>query len=181
MKRKTPSKNLNSICNDSARKRQKTYSRGANKFSVHFDGTGIRNAVLRTIKQEDTKFVVGCVAWFSNKKILSELAKKDGVCVVVTRDKLTKSKSNQLAYRRLKPCFSNAGSIRVVGAGRGKFKSLMHHKFLIGLSATRQPLWVNMQSCDLQNTFFARLYCKRTISVQLSKRVFYFEELPPMI
>ena len=29
-----------------------------------------------------------------------------------------------------------------MGAGRGRFKSLMHHKFLIGLSAERTPVWV---------------------------------------
>ena len=34
------------------------------------------------------------------------------------------------------------GVIRAVGEGRGRFKSLMHHKFLIGLSPAREPLWV---------------------------------------
>ena len=120
MPKRKADQNLNNKVECEERKRQKVYSRGTNKFSVHFDGTGIRSAVMRTIKDEGTKYVVGCVAWFSNKRILAELAKKRGVCVVVTKDKLTKTKTNQAAYKRLKPCY-RGGTIRVVGAGRGRF------------------------------------------------------------
>jgi len=156
MPKRKAEQNLNKRINNEDRKRQKVWSRGTNKFTVHFDGTGIRSAVMRTIKDEDTKYVVGCVAWFSNKKILAELAKKRGVCVIVTRDKLTKSKSNQTAYKKLKPCY-RGGPIRVVGAGRGKFKSLMHHKFLCGLDADREPLWVMNGSFNMTQSAMTNL------------------------
>ena len=31
--------------------------------------------------------------------------------------------------------------IRTIGEGKGRFKSLMHHKFLIGLNSMREPVW----------------------------------------
>jgi hypothetical protein len=156
MPKRKADQNLNNKVECEERKRQKVYSRGTNKFSVHFDGTGIRSAVMRTIKDEGTKYVVGCVAWFSNKRILAELAKKRGVCVVVTKDKLTKTKTNQAAYKRLKPCY-RGGTIRVVGAGRGRFKSLMHHKFLIGLDANREPKWVMNGSFNMTQSAMTNL------------------------
>lgn len=136
------SRDLNQQINDDERKRQKVHQRGKRKVSIMFNGRGIQNAIVRHIKREDTAYIVGCVAWLSNKRILKCMAEHlKGVTIITTTDKLTKRKKNQQAYAKLRGCFAG-GVIRTVGAGRGRFKSLMHHKFLTGLNAAREPIWV---------------------------------------
>ena len=139
---KKRSRDLNKQIDDEERKRQKVHQRGKRKVSIIFDGRGIQNAIVRNIKREDTTYVVGCVAWLSNKRILKCMAEKlKGVTLITTADKLTKRRKNQQAYAKLGGCFAG-GVIRCVGEGRGRFKSLMHHKFLCGLDAAREPIWV---------------------------------------
>lgn len=136
------SRDLNQQVNNEERKRQKVHQRGNRKVSILFDGRGIQNAIVRSIKREDVAYIVGCVAWLSNKRILKCMAEHlKGVTIVTTTDKLTKRRNNQQAYAKLGGCFAG-GVIRTVGEGRGRFKSLMHHKFFIGLNASREPLWV---------------------------------------
>ena len=136
------SRDLNKQIDDEERKRQKVHHRGKRKVSIIFDGRGIQNAIVRNIKREDTTYVVGCVAWLSNKRILKCMAEKlNGVTLITTTDRLTKRRKNQQAYAKLRGCFAG-GVIRTVGEGKGRFKSLMHHKFLCGLNAAREPIWV---------------------------------------
>ncbi len=140
--KKKRSRDLNQQFVETDRKRQKVHQRGKRKVSILFDGRGIQNAIVKAIKREDTAYVVGCVAWLSNKRILKCMAEHlKGVTIITTTDKLTKRRNNQQAYAKLSGCFQG-GVIRTVGEGRGRFKSLMHHKFLIGLSPAREPLWV---------------------------------------
>ena len=142
MSTKKRSRDLNQQVNNEERKRQKVHQRGNCKVSILFNGRGIQNAIVRNIKREDTSYIVGCVAWLSNKRILKNMADNlSGVTIITTTDKLTKRRKNQQAYAKLSGCFQG-GVIRTVGEGRGRFKSLMHHKFLIGLSAAREPIWV---------------------------------------
>jgi|TARA_B110000858_G_C17808819_1_gene479640 hypothetical protein len=139
---KKRSRDLNQQANDEKRKRQCVHQRGKRKISVVFDGRAIQNTIVRNIKREDTVYVVGCIAWLSNKRVLKTMSENTkGVSIICTKDKLTKRKTNQRAYAKLSGCFQG-GVIRTMGAGRGRFKSLMHHKFLIGLSAERTPVWV---------------------------------------
>tara|TARA_B100000767_G_C19727255_1_gene520035 strand:+ start:633 stop:1205 length:573 start_codon:yes stop_codon:yes gene_type:complete len=139
---KKRSRDLNQQFVETDRKRQKVHQRGKRKVSILFDGRGIQNAIVKAIKREDTVYVVGCVAWLSNKRILKCMAEHlKGVTIITTADKLTKRRKNQQAYAKLSGCFAG-GVIRVVGEGRGRFKSLMHHKFLIGLSEAREPIWL---------------------------------------
>ena len=142
MPAKKRSRDLNQQVNNEERKRQKVHQRGKRKISVVFDGRAIQNTIVRNIKREDTVYVVGCIAWLSNKRILKCMAEHlKGVTIVTTTDKLTKRRKNQQAYAKLGGCFAG-GVIRTVGEGRGRFKSLMHHKFFLGLNASREPLWV---------------------------------------
>ena len=134
------SRDLNQQANDDVRKRQRVFQRGGKKIAIPFNARGIQSAVVRRIEDTDTHFVVGCVAWLSNKRILKAMATKKGICIICTKDRLTKRRKNQNAYAALKPCFQG-GIIRVVGEGRGRYKSLMHHKFLVGLDSERNPLW----------------------------------------
>jgi len=139
---KKRSRDLNQQANDGTRKRQCVHQRGKRKVSILFDGRGIQNAIVRNIKRDDTAYVVGCIAWLSNKRVLKTLAEHTkGVSIICTKDRLTTRHKNQAAYAKLSGCFQG-GVIRTMGEGRGRWKSLMHHKFLIGLTATREPLWV---------------------------------------
>ena len=136
------SRDLNQQVNNDERKRQCVHQRGNRKVTILFDGRGIQNAIVRHIKREDTSYVVGCVAWLSNKRVLKTMAEQiKGVTIICTKDRLTTRRKNQQAYSKLGGCFKG-GVIRTMGEGRGRFKSLMHHKFLIGLSANRIPIWV---------------------------------------
>ena len=139
---KKRSRDLNQQVNNQDRKRQCVHQRGKRKVSILFDGRGIQNAIVRNIKREDTSYMVGCVAWLSNKRILKTMAEHlKGVSIICTKDRLTTRRKNQIAYSKLAGCFQG-GVIRTMGEGRGRFKSLMHHKFLIGLDIDRNPIWV---------------------------------------
>ena len=131
---------MNQQVNNEERKRQKVHQRGNRKVSIIFDGRGIQNAIVRNIKREDTAYVVGCVAWLSNKRILKCMAENlKGVTIITTTDKLTKSRKNQQAYAKLSGCFQG-GAIRTVGEGKGRYRSLMHNKFMIFLNTAREPI-----------------------------------------
>ena len=135
-------RDLNQQVNNEERKRQKVHQRGNRKVSILFNGRGIQNAIVKHIKHEDTAYVVGCVAWLSNKRILKAMAENlKGVTLITTTDKLTKRKNNQKAYAKLNGCFAG-GVIRTVGEGKGRYKSLMHHKFLLLLNEAREPTCV---------------------------------------
>ncbi len=142
MSSKKRSRDLNQQVNNEERKRQKVHQRGNRKVSILFNGRGIQNAIVRNIKREDTAYIVGCVAWLSNKRILKAMAEHlKGVTIITTTDKLTKRRKNQQAYAKLRGCFAG-GVIRTVGEGKGRWKSLMHHKFLLGLNEAREPIWI---------------------------------------
>ena len=68
--------------------------------------------------------------------------KCEGVCLIVTRDKITRSKSNQMKYKKLKKLPDAKSPIQTIGAGSGYNKSLLHHKFLVGLDERKKPIWV---------------------------------------
>lgn len=136
------SRDLNKQIVGAERKRQCVHQRGKRKVSILFDGRGIQNAIVRNIKRDDTFYIVGCVAWLSNKRVLKTMSEHlKGVSIICTKDRLTTRRKNQVAYSKLSPCFQG-GVIRTMGEGRGRFKSLMHHKFLIGLSQQRTPIWI---------------------------------------
>jgi len=142
------SKNLNKRMEDESRKQQNVFTRGRKKIHILFDGNGIKRAVIRMINKEETQFVVGCIAWLSNKDILKAMATKRGCCIICTKDRLTKGIRNQKAYAAIKPAYPG-GTIRIVGEGRGWHKSLMHHKFLVGLNGEGKPIWVTNGSFNM--------------------------------
>ena len=70
-------------------KRQRIHQRGKRKVSILFDGRGIQNALVRCIKREDTSYVVGCIAWLSNKRVLKAMSEHiRGVSIICTTDKI---------------------------------------------------------------------------------------------
>jgi phosphatidylserine/phosphatidylglycerophosphate/cardiolipin synthase-like enzyme len=94
---------------------------------------------LLATKIINSHYVVGCIAWLTNKKILTALSTIRGVHIIVTRDlkTLRAAKSKYMTLPKY-----NGTSISVMGAGKGYKKSLMHHKFMVGLDARHEPLWV---------------------------------------
>ena len=82
------------------------------------------------------------------RNLVIAMAKKRGCCIICTKDKLTRRSSNQKAYKQLKEAYPG-GAIRVVGEGRGWHKSLMHHKFLIGLDKDGKAVWVSNGSFNM--------------------------------
>jgi phosphatidylserine/phosphatidylglycerophosphate/cardiolipin synthase-like enzyme len=136
--------NLNSLVN-SDRKRQKV----VNNMKIHFDGASIVKAIVRRINNDDTRYIIGCSAWFTNAKIISAMSLLDGVCIICTRDKITRAKTTQDKYKTL-PTLNGAKSpIHIIGSGRGYNKSLMHHKFLVGLDKNQLPIWVSNGSFNM--------------------------------
>lgn len=99
------------------------------------------NTIIRLLASKiiNSHYVVGCIAWLTNKKILSALSSTRGVHIIVTKDlrTLRSAKSRYIALPKY-----NGTSISVMGAGRGYKKSLMHHKFMVGLDANHNPQWV---------------------------------------
>ena len=94
-----------------------------------------------------TPFVVGCMAWLSDPDILASLSRTQGVSVVVTNDALLSLSSVTAAYQLLPPLPLpgvpvSTSAVRCLGSRSGRFRALMHHKFLVGLDAARQPQWV---------------------------------------
>ena len=130
--------NLNSLIENSHERRKQKV---CGKIKVHFDGKSIVAAVCRNIRHKDTKYVMGCAAWFTNKKIIQTMSTElKGCCMIVTKDKILRAKTTKAKYKSL-PIYKDT-AIRVIGTGRGWSKSLMHHKFMVGMSAQGDPMWV---------------------------------------
>ena len=91
--------------------------------------------IIEHVARPDVATVVGCVAWFSNKRILCALSKKPGGAQVVMCD-LQNTKS------RAWPAGLNVRIFRIGGGGRGRNRPIMHHKFLVGLDVNGSPRWV---------------------------------------
>ena len=81
--------------------------------------------VLDFIYGSDT--VMGCVAWLTNPDIVLALSRLHMSQVVVTADSV---------HNRRTLGLTRAG-VRQIGAARGRFRSLMHHKFLVRLTNGR--------------------------------------------
>lgn len=113
-----------------------------------FDTTQIQKYLISRIKKADTFFVMGCAAWFTNTKIIEALSTLKGVSIICTRDKIARTKSSKAKYKTLKK-YSGIPTINLIGAGRGRSASLMHHKFLIGLDKNENPLWISTGSFNL--------------------------------
>lgn len=138
---KTKKVNLNKLIEDKSRKRQQCFKN--TEIRIHFNGHSIVNAICRQIKKESTHYIIGCAAWLSNVRILDTLASNvKGVCLIVTRDKITRAKTNQMKYKKLKKLPDAKSPIQVIGCGSGYNKSLLHHKFLVGLDESKKPIWV---------------------------------------
>ena len=91
-------------------------------------------------------YVVGCIAWFTNSKVLKALEKTKGCAFVVTKHKM--AKIFKPTYDIL-PVFGKGKAFTQLGSGRGITKNLMHHKFVVGLNKDKKPTWVASGSFNI--------------------------------
>jgi len=136
--------NLNNLITDTSRK--KLIVCGDTKLM--FDTNTILQTLIKRIGNADTKYVMGCAAWFTNTKIIEALSKLKGVSIICTRDKVAKTKTTKAKYKTL-PKHDGIPTIKLLGCGRGRSASLMHHKFLVGMNEKQEPVWVSTGSFNL--------------------------------
>lgn len=127
------------------------YHTKVNNMRIYFDSETIVGALVRRISKSDTRYVIGCSAWFTNRRIISALSLKDGVSIICTRDKITQVRTTQERYKQLRP-LNGVSPINTLGAGRGRARSLMHHKFLVGLNKDKECIWVSNGSFNMTSS-----------------------------
>ena len=131
-----PPVNLNTLCDNKTRGLKTVVT--SSSVSVVFDS----KKILRTLVSKicSASYLVGCVAWLTNSRVIAAMQKLQGVQIIVTNDKILKKVKSK--YIGLKSVKNDNAPICVVGTGRGYMKSLMHHKFLVALDSQKKPLWV---------------------------------------
>jgi phosphatidylserine/phosphatidylglycerophosphate/cardiolipin synthase-like enzyme len=136
--------NLNKLLVGSGRKKMNK----CNDIKVLFDTESILKHLIARIDKADTRYVMGCAAWFTNTKIIAALSKLKGVSIICTRDKVARTKSSKAKYKTL-PSHDGIPTIKLLGCGRGRSASVMHHKFLVGMNRDQKPIWVSTGSFNL--------------------------------
>lgn len=133
------------------RKRQRV----CGDIKVHFDN--IIPSLCRNIRRKDTHYIMGCSAWFTNSSIIKTMASHlSGCCIIVTKDKILRAKTTKAKYKML-PKNNGKSPIQVIGSGRGYNKSLMHHKYLVGLDKEGDPVWVSLGSSNMTQSTTSHL------------------------
>ena len=91
--------------------------------SVQFDN--IEDYLIACIRNSTE--VVGCVAWLRSPKILKALEHKKCNIAITSDTKLPR-------YSKIQPFMTTYGTaVRKVGLARGRYRALMHNKFLVFL------------------------------------------------
>ena len=96
------------------------------KIKVYFKSGSIIRAICRQIRSADA--VYACVAWVTHPKILDAM-EETKTELIMTRHKCNRWK------RQIK--------VKFLGKGRGRKKSLMHHKFLVGFRKGEPAFVIN--------------------------------------
>lgn len=89
-------------------------------------------AVLGFIRNSDE--ILGCVAWLTNPEAIRELARLPTCRITVTAD---------VVHNR--PALGLNRFARQIGCARGRYRALMHHKFLVRIT-NGQPTHVLLGS-----------------------------------
>lgn len=100
-----------------------TVRASASGVTVYFDN--IEDAICNFIRESEE--VVGCVAWLKSRRIISAL--QGCPCtLVVTSDRVHRAARAILSSL---PHRSGLRAVSVVGLARGRFRPLMHNKFIV--------------------------------------------------
>lgn len=117
---------------------------GVRRNTVVF--TNIYDTVTNLIDGVDVAYVIGCMAWFSNKRVLKSMSQKKGCCIITMPDGICKLKTYIPLYKTVNS-IPPYGTIRIISNDVSN-GYLMHHKFIIALDANMQPIWVINGSCN---------------------------------
>jgi phosphatidylserine/phosphatidylglycerophosphate/cardiolipin synthase-like enzyme len=106
----------------------------------------IAERVAREIAS-NSQFVVGCMAWLTEARVLEALSAIQGVSIVVTNDSILNNKWTRARYDSLPIMLQEDDeAVRCVGLRTGGMtRALMHHKFFVGLRVVENkltPVWV---------------------------------------
>ena len=116
---------------------------------------GIAKSIASTIRE--TPYVVGCMAWLTDRMILDALLQCKGVALAITNDTCHNNEFLRKQYDALAPLSAGDVAIRCMGLRTGKSRSLMHHKFLVGLDASLMPTWVTTGSYNASASAYSHL------------------------
>ena len=100
------------------------------RVEAHFDD--IEQVVCNAIREADE--VVACVAWLKSRPIITALRSKPST-IIVTSDRVHRADRGALSSI---PPRTGFRAISIVGIARGRFRPLMHNKFIV-LLRNRRP------------------------------------------
>lgn len=130
-------------------------------ITTHFDDC--EDAIVRAV--EEATSVVACVAWLTNDKLLRAMCRTPSK-VVITSDS---------THRRIVPKLRRLREVCVVGTARGRFRPLMHCKFLVGMNREQEPQFVLMGSFNYTQHSTRNLEAMVRIDDSNVARSFYTE------
>ena len=99
---------------------------------VHAYFDDIEQVVCDAIREADE--VVACVAWLKSRPIIAALRAKPST-IIVTSDRVHRADRGALSSI---PARTGFRAISIVGVARGRFRPLMHNKFIV-LFRNRRP------------------------------------------
>jgi phosphatidylserine/phosphatidylglycerophosphate/cardiolipin synthase-like enzyme len=103
-------------------------------MKIAFHPEEIVKLIIKMIRSQETRSIVGCVAWLSHKDILKALTLKP--CrIVVARDRANARKHVKSMYAALTPAKMGNRAIKFLGSRSGRQKYLLHHKFLVAIDS----------------------------------------------
>ena len=124
--------NLNEAVRDKGPKRT-PYTEDGLSVAVFFRPEHIVSAIKRRILK--ASYVVGNIAWLSNKELLEALRTRKGVSIIVQHDVALLRKHREL-YLALPPMDNKKTAVRTIRSGT---RALAHHKFAVFLDSERKP------------------------------------------
>lgn len=124
-------KNLNEALAEKGPKRVPFTQNGVDA-TVFFRPEHIVSAIKRRILK--ASYVVGNIAWLSNRELLDALRTRKGVSLIVQHD-VTLLRKHRPNYLALPPMDNQAVAVRTIRSGT---RALAHHKFCVFLDEKRK-------------------------------------------
>lgn len=122
-------------------------------LAVYFRPDHIVSAIKRRILK--ASYVVGNIAWLSNKELLDALRTRKGVSIIIQHDKALLRK-HRPDYLALPPMDNQTVAVRTI---RSNSRALAHHKMAVFLDADRRVIgcltgsfnWTQQSSHNLEH------------------------------
>ena len=155
-----------------------THTHSLQTTTVHFDN--IIQTIVKKISLSECSYVIGVMAWFSNKRIINTLCELKGVCMISMSSGISKSHTMQQLYSKLPGMCGKAGVQLIDPIKEGQQQHIVHHKFLIGLSSSMEPIWLINGSCNLTEH---SVYNRENIQINTDPTVIcaYYDEFKRML